>query len=132
VNLRQAIYQARRSGCELIGVTRHALWLSHAVNVDLGRALGHDWQTAGDGGKLDVALFSDDLLPDWSDSWLAVPRMKFRLLRLDILESIMESSLRVGRRLTAIEIARLIVAAEPSRQSAQALLAEARELVDPT
>jgi DNA-binding SARP family transcriptional activator len=124
INLRQAIFQTRRTGHQLVGVTRHALWLASSVEVDLKRALVECGKLSAGGHELDPSLFGDDLLPTWRDSWLTLPRRSFRLVRLNVLEAVVETSLRAGDRTAAIDLARLIVAAEPSREKAQALLAD--------
>jgi DNA-binding SARP family transcriptional activator len=66
--------------------------------------------------------FRHDLLPDWDEPWLLVERERYRQLRLHALEDLAEAELASGCPLGAVDRALLAVAAEPLRESAQALL----------
>jgi DNA-binding SARP family transcriptional activator len=69
--------------------------------------------------------FRHDLLPDWDEPWLLVERERYRQLRLHALEDLAEAELASGCPLGAVDRALLAVAAEPLRESAQALLLRA-------
>lgn len=73
----------------------------------------------------DRRLFADDLLPQWDESWLDVPRESHRQLRLHGLELLAARELESGRSLDAVDTALVAVSADPLRESAQLLLMRA-------
>jgi DNA-binding SARP family transcriptional activator len=97
--------------------------LATAEDVARSPASPHHGTGGGTGG--DAAVFRLDLLPDWDEPWLVVERERHRQLRLHALEDLAARDLRDGRPLDAIDCALLCVAAEPLRESAQALVIHA-------
>jgi DNA-binding SARP family transcriptional activator len=75
--------------------------------------------------ETDAERFRHDLLPEWDEPWLLVERERYRQLRLHALEDLAEAELASGCPLAAVDRALLAVAAEPLRESAQALLLRA-------
>jgi len=75
--------------------------------------------------ETDSERFRHDLLPEWDEPWLLVERERYRQLRLHALEDLAEAELASGCPLGAVDNALLAVAAEPLRESAQALLLRA-------
>jgi DNA-binding SARP family transcriptional activator len=72
---------------------------------------------------LDVRRLLDaDLLPDWDLECLVVARERHRQLRLHALEDLADLQLRSGRPLDAVDTALAAIAAEPLRETAQAML----------
>lgn len=123
---------------------RGALWRiprmlrAHVETRDVGLVLGPHWtidlDLALEGarrialGRYDSVqrgLFAGDLLPDWDDDWLVLPRERHRQLRLHALEDLAAADIRAGRALDAVDTAMAAVAAEPLRESAQLLLLHA-------
>jgi DNA-binding SARP family transcriptional activator len=120
---------------------RGAVWrLPPEVRRQL--TLGPSSVGLGDGWEVDVTMaeqlarrlpepatgaerFRHDLLPDWDEPWLLVERERYRQLRLHALEDLAEAELASDRPLGAVDNALLAVAAEPLRESAQALLVRA-------
>jgi DNA-binding SARP family transcriptional activator len=127
VNLRQALTQERRSGCQLVEADYETLNLHPGVSVDLHRALlaarrllggpAHEWA--------DPSHFLHDILPSWDEPWLFVERERFGQLRLDCLEEIGRRWLEESQYGQAIAVAQSAVAADRLRETAQLLLIQA-------
>jgi DNA-binding SARP family transcriptional activator len=67
---------------------------------------------------LDAALYSADLLPAWSDDWVAIEQERILQLRIHALESLSRRLTEAGRYCDAIAAGLAAVAAEPLRESA--------------
>jgi DNA-binding SARP family transcriptional activator len=119
-SLRSALWLLRRSGLDLVAVSRNHLQLSRDLEVDVWDAIaearlvidGHD---AGDGLG---ALLGGDLLPDWYEEWVVVERERIRQLRLHALETLAQRLIDRCRPAQAIEAGLAAVAADPLRESA--------------
>jgi DNA-binding SARP family transcriptional activator len=108
--------------------------LDPAVAVDLDEAMalvralaavpGHP-DTAPADAAAATALLSADVLPDWSEAWLAVERERFRQIRLNALEELSSALTAAGRFREAVDTAREAVRTAPSRESARRALIEA-------
>ena len=72
-----------------------------------------------------TALLSADVLPAWTDAWLAVERERFRQIRLNALEELSSALTAAGRFADAVTTARVAVRTAPSRESARRALIEA-------
>lgn len=70
------------------------------------------------------SVLEHDLLPDWDVEWLVVERPAFKVLRVRALEIIARRRLEDSRHDEAELACRLVIAAEPFRESARLLLAE--------
>jgi hypothetical protein len=104
------------------------LALADEVEVDLSDAMLLVRAFSG-GGRLTerpaVDLLAEDILPAWTSPWIAVERERFRQLRLAALEEVSLKLTATGLFADAVEIARIAVAAAPSRESARRALIEA-------
>ena len=108
--------------------------LDPAVAVDLDEAMalvrvlaavpGHP-DTAPADAAAATALLSADVLPDWSEAWLAVERERFRQIRLNALEELSSALTAAGRFTDAVTTARVAVRTNPSREGARRALIEA-------
>jgi DNA-binding SARP family transcriptional activator len=100
--------------------------LAAGVDVDLAEAMAliRALPEIPAADQPDVTPLTDDVLPGWTASWIAVERERFRQLRLHAVE---ERSLRLsasGRADEAVELARVAVRTAPSRESARRALIE--------
>ena len=68
---------------------------------------------------------SADVLPDWTEAWLAVERERFRQIRLNALEELSSALTASGRFADAVVTARAAVHTAPSREGARRALIEA-------
>jgi DNA-binding SARP family transcriptional activator len=123
-NLRGAVWrmpgEVRRR--LLVGASSVALDDGWRVDVADAERVAPRGPVAGAACPPPAELFRHDLLPDWDEPWLLVERERHRQLRLHALEDLARSELDAGRPLGAIDCALLAVAAEPLRESAQALV----------
>jgi DNA-binding SARP family transcriptional activator len=105
----------------LIDDYEHCVRLSTHVETDWRCSLRRAEQViAGDDGA-DHALLdhlSYDLLPDWYEDWLLLPREQYRQLRLQALEIMATRRLAAGLHSDALNAGLRAVAAEPLRESA--------------
>jgi DNA-binding SARP family transcriptional activator len=98
--------------------------MSPTWTVDLDAASCH--ATPPDAARAaDVELLTRDLLPDWDEDWLVIPRERYRQYRLHALEDLATEQLAAGRALDAVDTAMHALAAEPLRESAQLLVLRA-------
>jgi DNA-binding SARP family transcriptional activator len=67
---------------------------------------------------LDRALYEADLLPAWSEDWVAIERERIRQLRIHALDTLSMRLTEAGRYCEAIAVGLAAVAAEPLRESA--------------
>jgi len=129
-NLRSVVWRVRQADPNLIDGARSRLGLAAYVRVDVrerivlaralvNRELGSDPCTLDRGVS---AALSADLLPDWFDEWLPIPRHRWTQLRLHALEAVAEHFLAVGHFSQALEAALAAVWAEPLRESGHRVL----------
>ncbi len=123
-NLRSAVWRLNRIWPGLVACHRHELSLNPVVDVDtVGfvtrlRRIGHE---EGPVDVVELGLLLDrihELLPGWSDEWVAMERERLRLLNLHALELLSARLLRQGSYSPAMESAMMVVSAEPLRESA--------------
>jgi DNA-binding SARP family transcriptional activator len=130
-SLRTALWRLHRAGVDIVdGADR--LRLDPAVTVDvtdladLARRLIRQPDLDVPGGSdldgLDTLIDAVDVLPDWDDHWVVADRERFRLLRLEALESAGAALARRGRLGPALIVALATVQADPLRESARRLL----------
>jgi hypothetical protein len=108
--------------------------LDPAVVVDLDEAMalvralatqpGHPETVPADVASA-TALLAADVLPGWTDAWLAVERERFRQIRLNALEELSAALTAAGRFGDAVATAREAVRTAPSRETARRALIEA-------
>jgi DNA-binding SARP family transcriptional activator len=117
---------------ELVVSAGDTLRICEQVRVDLSRALEllRAWERAPSTVESQapeelVELLAQDLLPGWTDGWVAPERERFRRVRLHALESLCRRLTEAGRPEPAIRAGLLVVAAEPLRESARRALIEA-------
>ena len=72
-----------------------------------------------------TALLAADVLPMWTETWLAVERERFRQIRLNALEEFSAALTAAGRFADAVTAARAAVRTAPSREGARRALIEA-------
>jgi DNA-binding SARP family transcriptional activator len=126
-NLRSALWRIRRLADGLVRSSGESLSLAEACRIDV-----HELTVAChaliDRSRpvqpvvLDELSTVGDLLPDWSDEWLATERERFRQIRLHALETLSEDLSAAGQFRRAVEVSLAAVAFEPLRESAQRLL----------
>ncbi|MFD7772393.1 BTAD domain-containing putative transcriptional regulator [Streptomyces sp. NPDC059787] len=130
-NLRTALYYSRQLGSvAAVDSADQRLGLAPWLGVDV-----HDaWETArqinGSSTRLPAATaelidsLSRELLPDWSEEWLALARDRWDQVRLHTLESLGQRLKEAGEYLPALETALTAVAIDPIRETAHRLLVE--------
>jgi DNA-binding SARP family transcriptional activator len=126
-SLRTALWRTHLAGADLIVGTADRLRLHPAVSVDvLSLAdLGHRLVRHPDAAALaEVGRLLDavELLPDWGDEWIVADRERFRLVRLEALESAAAALAERGSLGDALLVALAAVHAEPLRETARRLL----------
>jgi DNA-binding SARP family transcriptional activator len=130
-NLRSTLWRLGKRAPGLIDCQTNRLGISPLASVDvhetlsLARALVAGEKLAG--GRYsgaDVALLSDDLLPDWSDEWVIIERERVRQIRLHALEALCRILIEGGDYCAAVEAGLAAVAGEPLRETANRVLVE--------
>jgi DNA-binding SARP family transcriptional activator len=71
---------------------------------------------------LPALLERGEVLPDWEDEWVVVDRERYRLLRLEALESAAAELLEQRRIADALVVVSAVVHSEPLRESARRLV----------
>jgi DNA-binding SARP family transcriptional activator len=128
--LRSALARLEVPRTEVIRADASGLQLVDSVDVDFTRAraiaialLARSGNpVAGDLSQKTVALFADDLLPDWVDDWVTTEADDWRQLRLSALDTIAARLLAQGRLREAGVAARAAIRIDPLRESAQCAL----------
>ncbi|MEV6390072.1 AfsR/SARP family transcriptional regulator [Nocardia xishanensis] len=127
-SLRTALWLIRRAGPGLLSGDAERVALADHVDVDVHRFRRQaESMLAGDGGDADLRLLcaAADLLPGWDEDWLLLFREQLRLLRLHTLETVGRRYCEQGHHPQAIDLILRVVAEEPLRESAQAVLIDA-------
>ncbi len=65
-----------------------------------------------------VDALSRDLLPDWTEEWLAPERRRWEQVRLHALEAVAQRLITAGAHLAALEAAFTAIGIDPVRESA--------------
>jgi DNA-binding SARP family transcriptional activator len=127
--LRSTLYELNKEAPDVVISTGAALTLAPDVEVDLDgiarraqRLLNGDDETADP--DLDPTPFTEDLLPDWYDSWLSTEREAHRQMRFHALEQIAREQLARRDFPAAMQACFMVLDAEPFRESAHRLLIE--------
>jgi DNA-binding SARP family transcriptional activator len=126
--LRAAIWRLRLAAPDALVVDSTHVRLGERVWVDLYQAetladrLIEGGQPPEIGGE---QILSGDLLPDWYEEWIPALRERHRQLRVHALEAMCERLIELKKYGRAVQAALLALAAEPIRESANALLIRA-------
>jgi DNA-binding SARP family transcriptional activator len=76
-------------------------------------------------GLDEIRLLSNDILPGWHEEWVIAAQERFRLLRVQALETACRTMIDLGHFTLATQAGAAAVAAEPLRESAVEALIEA-------
>ncbi|RSD23908.1 SARP family transcriptional regulator [Amycolatopsis eburnea] len=122
-NLRQALWHVRRStAAPAVETPVDHLRLAPALPVDFRGALEAAHHVVGASGHPApeglVDALSRDLLPDWTEDWLAPERQRWEQVRLHALEAIAQRLITAGAHLAALEAAFTAIGIDPVRESA--------------
>lgn len=126
-NLRTALWTLHRAGADLVSASddRLRLYRNVAVDVaeltDLAGILIRE-PTADALDKLPVLVQHTEVLPDWDEEWVIVDRERYRLLRLQALESASQALLGQRRWGEALLAALAAAHSDPVRESARRLV----------
>jgi DNA-binding SARP family transcriptional activator len=125
--LRTALWHIQRTGLDVVVSKGGAIGLAPSVAVDVHERQALAERALGDAERFDrndvrVLCAWGDLLPDWYDEWLLIPRERFRQLRLHGLEELAVVLADEGRFAEAVEAGLAAVAADPLRESAHRAL----------
>ncbi|MFE9207483.1 BTAD domain-containing putative transcriptional regulator [Micromonospora sp. NPDC007230] len=126
-SLRTALWRIRQCHPQLIQVERDRLRLHDLVDVDVNHSRGQALRLLSDDPDLrpadaQVAALIAELLPDWDEHWLVMERERLRQLQLHALEALARRLCTLRRYPEAIDVAFLVIAAEPLRESAHRAL----------
>ncbi|WP_280403162.1 AfsR/SARP family transcriptional regulator [Nocardia brasiliensis] len=128
-SLRTALWRIRRAGPGLLGGDAERVRLTDQVAVDVDRfrrrAEALLAGCAGPAANVHALCTAAELLPGWDEDWLVLFREQLRLLRLHTLEAVARRDCAQGRYPQAIDLILRVVAEEPLRESAQAILIDA-------
>ncbi|MFJ8963741.1 BTAD domain-containing putative transcriptional regulator [Lentzea sp. NPDC102401] len=122
-NVRQALWHLRRATERpVVEPSVDRLRLSPALTIDFCRAVeaAHHvvtTTTSTGAGEL-VGALSRDLLPYWTDDWLAPERRRWEQVRLHALEAIAQHLISAGAHLAALEAAFTAISIDPVRETA--------------
>ncbi|GAA2440217.1 AfsR/SARP family transcriptional regulator [Streptomyces glaucus] len=129
-SLRSALWRLSRAGgsCQMVVCDNEHLRLGQNVQVDLHAAyrMVHDLAAGRPAAQSPTvpAPLRQDLLPDWSESWLLVVREHFRQTRLHALEACSRRLRASGQMGAAMEFAMAALEADPLRESAHRCVCE--------
>jgi DNA-binding SARP family transcriptional activator len=128
-SLRTALFRLRGLSAPLVETSGSKLRLGAGVAVDVPSlvAVAHRLTAGECVERLDalIALFEDELLPDWYDEWVVGWRERWRHVRLNALETLAARLADAGTFGRAVEAGLAAVAAEPLRESAHRALIRA-------
>lgn len=130
-NLRATLWRLPQPQAALVTATPSQLVLAPSVDVDHRAATARAWRviSAGGAGLDDVddeRLLTADLLPGWTEDWVAVERERMHQLRLHALEALCVRLAERGSARRALDVGFLAVAADPLRESARRALITAQ------
>ncbi|KAA8879664.1 SARP family transcriptional regulator [Nocardia colli] len=128
-SLRTALWRIRRAGPELLAGDAERVRLAGyvAVDVDRFRQRAEAMLSGADCSPANIRMLCTavELLPGWDEDWLLLFREQVRLLRLHTLEAVARRYCEQQRYPQAIDLILHVVAEEPLRESAQAILIDA-------
>jgi DNA-binding SARP family transcriptional activator len=125
-SLRTELWKLSKDESPICSTTSGLLVLDPAVTCDLHDAIDFahrliDGVCCPTMGVVEDLLL-DDLIPDWTDDWIAVERVRFHQLRLHALEALIDGYVREGRFASAVEIGLVAVEADPFRETSRRAL----------
>jgi DNA-binding SARP family transcriptional activator len=128
-NLRSTLWRIRQVDDGLVATRGTNMMLGRGVRVDLENvsSVAHaliDDQRLVDLDAIDLESLSVDLLPDWYDDFVESERERLRQLRLHALERLCERLRARGCTARALDVALLLVASDPLRESAHRAVIE--------
>lgn len=126
-SLRTALWRLGRGGLPIVDHHEGRVALSPCVQVDMVGLfdLCRRLIEAPDDPALEqsrVLVDHGELLPDWDDEWVVADRERFRILRLQALESAASALIDRGELGRAVEAALAAALSDPLRESARRLL----------
>ncbi|WP_405562721.1 SARP family transcriptional regulator [Streptomyces phaeochromogenes] len=127
-SLRTALWRLQRLGGGIVAATDGQVALAADVPVDvselleLAQALVRDPDDAAALDGLPRLVDHRDLLPDWDEEWVVIDRERYRLVRLEALESAAAGLLARHRLTDALLVAMAAVQGEPLRETARRLI----------
>ncbi|GIJ75105.1 AfsR/SARP family transcriptional regulator [Virgisporangium ochraceum] len=135
-NLRSALWRLRAAGLEILDADKRQVWIRPGVRVDAD--LVTRWATRlVTGGSAHPATDEaywwhcrPGLLPGWSDDWVVPHRERVRQRVLHAMEALARRLIAELDTGGAVAVARKVIAAEPLRESAHRILAEALQSGD--
>ncbi|MGW5241644.1 AfsR/SARP family transcriptional regulator [Monashia sp. NPDC004114] len=127
-NLRTVLWRLRQSAPSLIEVTAGGVCLSSGVVVDVERVellarqleAGVTLDLAG----VDASLFTQELLPGWSEVFADLSRESCRQLGLHAMESMARRLVHEGRPARALQVGLAAVDQSPLRETAHRVVIE--------
>jgi DNA-binding SARP family transcriptional activator len=120
-NLRSVYWRARRDLPSLVNGDATNMWLSSDIEVDYLSALVMPFS----GTTLrDPKALLHDLLPDWQEEWLRLPRFLFRVIRLQLVEAVVSEQSALGNFEQATILLNDALRCEPLRESLHRLMAD--------
>lgn len=130
-NLRSTVWRLRGAGIGIVEADAGGLWLRPDTVVDVNVASA--WASRLLEGRPRVTDLqptvrperASDLLPNWSEEWVAVERERLAERLLHGWEALSRHLLRLGRAREAEAAAAVAVACEPLRESSRRALVEA-------
>ncbi|WP_439661279.1 AfsR/SARP family transcriptional regulator [Lentzea sp. HUAS TT2] len=122
-NVRQALWHLRRATDRpVVEPSVDRLRLSPALTVDFCGAVEAAHHVVGATASACaeglVAALSRDVLPYWTDDWLAPVRRRWEQVRLHALEAIAQHLISAGAHLAALEAAFTAISIDPVRETA--------------
>ncbi|MEU4673929.1 BTAD domain-containing putative transcriptional regulator [Amycolatopsis sp. NPDC023774] len=126
--LRTALWRLQRVDAGIVTTADDRVGLGADVPVDVSELLGLAQSLVRDPVDPDAfaglprLLDRRDLLPDWDEDWVVLDRERYRLLRLEALESAATEMLAQHRLPDALLVASAAVQSEPLRDSARRLI----------
>jgi DNA-binding SARP family transcriptional activator len=129
-SLRTALWRIRKEDDRLLHTDRERVSLGRGVAVDAHRfrcliTRNHSTQVELQPEELQTVIDAVDLLPAWDEDWLLLAREQMRQMRLTALESAAHRLSGQGRFLEVIDLMLTVIAGEPFRESAHAMLIDA-------
>ncbi|MGR6320746.1 BTAD domain-containing putative transcriptional regulator [Micromonospora soli] len=130
-NLRSALWRLHAAGLDILDADKRQVWIRAGIELDT-EALSEWAARLVAGGPAHPA--ADDewwrharsgLLPGWRDEWVTPHRERLRQRVLHAMEAAAARLIRGRDYARAAAVARQVVAAEPLRESAHRVLAEA-------
>jgi DNA-binding SARP family transcriptional activator len=126
-NLRTALWRLHQSGVGLVSAHDTRLLLAPAVRVDVTELTNIarrfiDNPSTTTPANLARLVDCGDLLPDWDDEWVVTDRERFRLIRLQALETCAAELLNRGNLGEALLAAEAATHTEPLRESTRRLV----------